>query len=273
MNSSCGFCKVDSAELKSCACKKVSYCGEDCQKADWKNHKPSCPLYIIREAPGKRLGVFATRKIRNGEIIMEELPILLLRDGLSGNEFMTDHFPNISEETKSKIFKLRDPADNIIALNSEQYELWKSTNSADLIWDLLSNCDDVSRILRIFRDNFFPICNGPEQGLYYEMSYINHGCIPNSWVKSDLQRKKVCALGTIEKDEEILINYRKGEGEEFNYGSRDYRRQRLLRTNGFLCQCFECSLEGEALEDNERMRAEVLRRWRDEERGDHRSID
>ena len=213
--------------------------------------------------------MFATRKIKIGKKIMEELPILVLRDRMSKDEFETDHYPNISEESRTKIFKLHDPADNINSLNNKQYELWKGTHADDLIWDLLSECDDVSRTLRIFRDNFFPICtatdtsgtplyNGPEHGLYYEMSYINHGCIPNaedSWVKGDLQRRKLWALKTIEKNEEILINYHKTG--EFDYGTREFRRQKLLRTCGFLCLCSECSLEGKALEDNERMRAEI----------------
>ena len=50
----------------------------------------------------------------------------------------------------------------------------------------------------------------------------------------------------IEKDEEILISYR-GDKNEFLYGSREFRRQKLLRTDGFLCECSECSLEGESV--------------------------
>ena len=33
---SCTFCKVHPRELKSCICKKVSYCSRDCQAKDWK---------------------------------------------------------------------------------------------------------------------------------------------------------------------------------------------------------------------------------------------
>ena len=267
MKSSCDFCKVTTLELKSCVCKKVSYCGQDCQKADWKNHKPSCPVFIIREAPGKGFGVFATRKIKIGKKIMEELPLLVLRDRRSGTELYTEDFTKITEDTRAKILKLHDPVDNFKTLTDEQYEIWKNTCSYDIIWELLSKTDEDSTILRIFRDNFFPICadpslyDGPEHGLYDEMSFLNHSCIPNavdSWVKDDLQRKKVFALKTIEKNEEILINYRIGK--KMGYGSREFRRNEMLRTNGFLCQCSECSLEGKALEDNERLRAEIRKK-------------
>ena len=69
------------------------------------------------------------------------------------------------------------------------------------------------------------------------------------------QRKQVRALMDIEKDEEILISYRNKE--EFRFGSREFRRQQLLEMCGFHCQCSECSLEGEALRENELMRAEI----------------
>ena len=63
---------------------------------------------------------------------------------------------------------------------------------------------------------------------------------------------------TIEKNEEILVNYR--DKFHFNYGSREYRRQDLLENfGGLLCLCesAECSLEGEDFEENERIRAEI----------------
>ena len=42
------------------------------------------------------------------------------------------------------------------------------------------------------------------------------------------------------------------------YGSRKFRQQVLLEAGGFLCKCSECSLEGWDMEDNERMRAEIV---------------
>ena len=62
-------------------------------------------------------------------------------------------------------------------------------------------------------------------------------------------------MKTIQSGEEILACYHSSE--EFFYGSRDFRRQELLHGFGFLCHCSECSLEGEALELNERKRADI----------------
>ena len=68
-----------------------------------------------------------------------------------------------------------------------------------------------------------------EVSLYSQISLINHSCIPNamwSWVSGDVRRSQVRALRDIQKDEEILGSYY--DTTEFNYGSRQFRRQKLL---------------------------------------------
>ena len=241
----CGFCKIDTKEqLKSCVCKKVSYCSKECQTKDWKTHKPSCPPFIIRESPGKGRGLFATRKIKEGQIILDEYPLLTWNVGMSFNEFGTTQFPIMDDDTKAMVLEL---------------------NPGLLCCEEAPN-DEMSKIYRIVTGNSSRICeekdlytNTNEAGLYNNISLINHGCVTNafpSWVMGDFKRQQVRAIMTIEKDQEILISYR--EEEEFICGSRESRRQFLLVAGGFLCQCSECSLKGEDLEENERMR-EVIR--------------
>lgn len=39
----CAFCHSKTEDLKRCfGCKKVFYCGKQCQKQHWKEHKPHC---------------------------------------------------------------------------------------------------------------------------------------------------------------------------------------------------------------------------------------
>ena len=39
----CQVCEKTEGKLLKCAgCEKVFYCGAECQKKDWKEHKPVC---------------------------------------------------------------------------------------------------------------------------------------------------------------------------------------------------------------------------------------
>ena len=133
-----------------------------------------------------------------------------------------------------------------------------------LYQEAMSASDEMSKLWRIFLHNSVLTCGDPtlysnfaEMGLY-NFSLLNHACVPNvvqSWVIGDYRRRQLRALMNIEKDEEILTAYIPTQ--EFVYGTREFRRQQLWETSAFNCQCSECSLEGEALEENERMRAEI----------------
>ena len=262
----CNFCRARSnKKLKSCVCKKVSYCSKECQVKDWKVHKPSCPPYIIKETPGKGRGLFATRRIKEGQLILEEYPLIALREGFCLKDFEATHFPGIDEETKAKILQLNDPADDIKKLDTGTVKKLISKNPIMRI-HLETEADDISKMFRIIAGNSGQICmeadlyDTTEGGLYNNISLINHACVPNatlSWVMGDFKKKQLRAMMVIEKDQEILIGYGIKDNEFFSW-SRELRRQQLLETRFFLCQCSECSLEGEDLEDNDRMRAEVM---------------
>ena len=262
---SCHFCKVDSKDqLKYCVCKKVTYCSKECQAKDWKDHKSSCPPYVIKESPGKGRGFFATRKIKEGQLILEEYPLLMVEFGLSFPAFQVKYH-DIDEETKEQILQLFDPAETFSTLDTRTArELFRKNPRMSLYKEALSASDEMSKIWRIFLHNSVATCGEPtlysnfaEMSLYH-FSLLNHACVPNvvqSWVIGDYRRRQLRALMTIEKDEEILTAY--VPTDDFVYGTRDFRQQKLLETFAFRCQCSECSLEGEELEDNERMRAVI----------------
>ena len=269
-----GSCQVCRKVSKlSCVCGKASYCGVECQKKDWKDHKPSCPPFVIRESPGKGRGLFATRKIKQGQLILEEYPFLITQTKSAClYYFMINVYPNIDEDTKTKILELHDPADNLKTLDAQTAEkLVRTSKDPMMKFYVNAETDEMSRIFRIFYGHSIKICiekdlyrDNTEGGLYTNISLMNHSCLPNtscSWVMGDFRRKQVRAIKIIEKDEEILINYHSGP--EISYGSREFRRQLILEYRGFLCGCSECSLEGEEREENDRMRAEI--RQKDEE--------
>ena len=185
-----------------------------------------------------------------GETIMEELPLFMQRDGSDVRKFRTDFCTKINEETRTKIFKMYDPVDNIKALTQEQFEMWKGTDSSSTawFWDVFYKTDDVSRAQRIFGKNSAPVwANGRAYGLYNEMSFLNHSCDANAFQSQEEMKKlklKLKALKNIEKNEEIVTNYFRNR-DEFKNGTKESRRQKLLETYGFNCLCSVC-LEGQA---------------------------
>ena len=256
----CDFCKINPKEQpKSCVCRKVYYCSKACQIKDWKAHKASCPPFTIKESPGKGRGLFAIRKIKDGQIILEEYPLLTF----TVRDFHTStYFPNMDEETKAKILQINDPAEDYKTLDSQTVEELISKNPNNAIFKEVKS-DEKSKIIRIMTGNTVQICaveglyDTEKHGIYHNISWINHSCVPNatlSWVNGDFERKQVRAYRTIKKGEEILVSY--DNTEQFIYGSRQFRRQCLLERCGFLCVCSECSLEGWEFNENERMRAE-----------------
>lgn len=64
------------------------------------------------------------------------------------------------------------------------------------------------------------------------------------------------AIKTIMKGEEICVSYCCGE--RFIMGLRKDRQGEITKKFNFICQCGECSLEGQALMENDKARREYL---------------
>jgi len=66
----CNKCQKTDVDFFKCACGNVFYCGRDCQKADWKEHKPVCNYKPetkpkIEEAPQQKEKAEAPSKAEN----------------------------------------------------------------------------------------------------------------------------------------------------------------------------------------------------------------
>lgn len=67
------------ATTKCSGCKIVYYCNRNCQKKDWKSHKPSCKMLPYKIGRSAVLGnhLVANRSIKAGEVILREAPLVV----------------------------------------------------------------------------------------------------------------------------------------------------------------------------------------------------
>ena len=214
----------------------------------------ACPPYRVTQVLGKGRGLVATRRINVGEVLLEEMPMMVIESRhskISLKEFR-EHYDRLDTETKAKILELNDSTHDYIENQTKK----EAGNSDDE--------DETLRALRIFSNNSIEVCEREEMyprkegALYTHISLINHSCNPNctwSWVKADFRRKKVIAVKPIGKNEEILVNYL--DKEDFNFSLRQERREELLDKFHFICKCVECCLDNEALATNERIRLQI----------------
>ena len=80
----------------------------------------------------KGRGLFATRKITEGEIISDEYPLITLKAAVSLDDFRENIYPNIDQVTKTQILQLNDPSNDFETLDTETVEklMKKNTKSS-----------------------------------------------------------------------------------------------------------------------------------------------
>jgi len=240
----CGACN-SMINLFSCVCKKVSYCGKTCQRQDWCSHKNHCRPFKMFLDENRGRGLKATRTLNLGDLVISEIPLLVLKPKETGGNLFKKKFASMDSISRQTILNLHDPGEQ---------------SSADNFYNTGED-SEYRRALRIFTANSIKVCEVPElcpvqEGALYEtISLLNHSCNPNvtwSWDNKDLRRKEVRVLKTIKKGEELVVNYY--DFESFNFGTRDYRRNVLEQRFNFKCSCLECQLEGVLLDENEARR-------------------
>ena len=64
--------------MKSCVCKKASYCSKECQSQEYKNHQPHCVGFTLTKVRLKGFGLVASRDIEPGTVILAEKPLMVI---------------------------------------------------------------------------------------------------------------------------------------------------------------------------------------------------
>ncbi|THU86386.1 SET domain-containing protein [Dendrothele bispora CBS 962.96] len=201
--------------------------------------------YKIIETPGKGMGMFATRDIEYGELILTERPLLVfpVADRYMWNltypEHLTiDQIQQVQLNQKEKLMETL--VDQMPKENQEAYKKLANCHPED-------GSGPLHGILRTndfcIRDYYEPKIPGyPEAitlygGTFKDISRINHSCRPNAcraW-DSPTFSLHLRASRPIKKGQEITLSYI-SDGVD-----PTVERQRQLASYGFTCTCEACS--------------------------------
>merc|ERR1712150_287543 len=231
---SCIFCAKPSQSLLQCSgCGSVQYCDKTCQRSHWKNHKRDCKPYRVCEIAGKNKGIVATRTIKQGQVILRDQPLLILKKS------------DIRDKRNilAKQFQILPPKDQKTVLSLHHVGP-----------DVESEAD---RVVDVFDCNGIEVVPVQSICLYSTIPRINHSCRPNvvwSWLRGATTSKEVRATTDIRPGQELSANYI--DSFEATWSSRVQRQKRLSLWK-FSCQCEVCSLEGEDLRSNDAIREEI----------------
>ena len=72
--------RCDQGGDKKCAkCHSVSYCGRECQVADWPRHKRLCLPVMVKEMGEKGRGLVASRDFKVGDLIFNDKLVVSIK--------------------------------------------------------------------------------------------------------------------------------------------------------------------------------------------------
>lgn len=167
--------------------------------------KKSPPCYEIRDVPGKGVGLFATRDIDVGQLILAENPLFTASSPTS----IVEAVDRLSDEDRAGFFALRD-----------------------------NHRPDAPSPVTIFKTNVFSLGAGSslEGGIFPIASRINHSCLPNvhhNW-NPTLGKGTIRAISPIGSAQEILTTY---IGRQASRAERQAHLRSRLR---FECTCKIC---------------------------------
>jgi tetratricopeptide (TPR) repeat protein len=204
----------------------------------------------VKISSGKGRGLYATRDIAAGEIIMCEKAFCVVwgheEDALTAMTYdIRDDRIRVSPVGLSKaiVQKLLSNPSSIEAV-MDLYGDWEGGDAEDVFSNDDGAVVDVFRIHDIMSRNAFgPGAQFGEEGarnastgLWIHAAYTNHSCLPNAQKEYTGDLMIVRAMQPIKSGDEIFHAY----DESLDY---DTRQASLLRTWGFECNCKLCQTE------------------------------
>ncbi|EME40453.1 hypothetical protein DOTSEDRAFT_177455 [Dothistroma septosporum NZE10] len=188
-------------------------------------------LFIVRAAPGKGLGIFATNTIKRGTRIICEAP--LLRIARNDPHLAWKAYQRLSPQARQEYDQLHRFRRTELDLVREARTRLPGSDDPKVLADQVA-------VMERFSANNFMILGGNEHAVFKFSSRINHSCEPNVFqcFNPCLGMKTVHAMRDIQAGEEFETNYL---GRECHYSSRTQRWEVFRSQWGFTCHCTACT--------------------------------
>ncbi|KAJ3569477.1 hypothetical protein NP233_g5028 [Leucocoprinus birnbaumii] len=192
---------------------------------------PDDPSYEVLDTPTKGFGMFATRSIEAGELILNEHPVLIVPEIPLPHDSPAWDDMGLSLPEKQRTEMLTMANCRPVEECPSSVEGIVRTNA--LILDLIPRTKKAKR--QPGDNETVPVQRFG--GVFLKINRCNHSCGPNAAHKWDISNlsSKLYALRKIQPGEEITIFYTDVTQ------SRDIRRAELEKNHRFLCTCPHCS--------------------------------
>ncbi|KAJ7079799.1 hypothetical protein B0H15DRAFT_858090 [Mycena belliarum] len=206
--------------------------------------RPSSRSYRVTSTPDKGLGLFSTRKISAGDLILSERPLTIspawtitrmrfLRELTEQEKYLAVVYE--WEKTLQPMFDRLCPENKsaFMALaNSHQHD-----GSGPIVGRIRTNSFGLSCFQsgRFTAEEQRTMRKGVYSAVYNEISRLNHSCSPNVYGHFDIATfsYQIFAVRDISKDEELTVSYT-------GLYSDSKARQAELKSYGFQCTCPAC---------------------------------
>ncbi|CAE7702524.1 set5, partial [Symbiodinium sp. CCMP2456] len=193
--------------------------------------------FEIRSLEGKGKGVVAKRRLQQGELILQEPPLLIL--------------------TRDELGKFADAdiEERLATLPTEDQESFWELFDAQIIKGE-GRGSAKSRVLT----NSYPVEDEVGQeavAVFNTIARFNHSCVPNAHNSWDAETgvETIYVTRDIEAGQEICTTYLD------LIARREDRQTELSKRLKFMCTCQACSLNGQLLEESDGRRTRLHSLW------------
>ena len=152
---------------KCSRCHAITYCGKECQVADWKRHSWNCVPVMVTEYEGKGRGLVAAKDVKMGELLfIDKLAIQMPLDkfGLPDSgavESLMKQIKKLPSEARKLFYQMKPTSDPFINLAA-------NGNGSEELKILINNGNEVES----------------EWELFLNIALLNHSCAPNAFIGS-----------------------------------------------------------------------------------------